>query len=163
MDNIILKYSYSPGFIGEFIGKDLLISRTFETRLQFFWHFDPGYFPDNNDGRQYRRITTIKDKLPDELQEILKKVMQSDIKVIVPEIIKTDRIEYSTSAHFKNEFYKLQIQNEEKYINIPYDISKILIEGNDAELFSDFHTELKSWIDEEFEVASEGKAVKLNK
>lgn len=163
MDNIILKYSYSPGFIGEFICKDLLISRTFETRLQFFWHFDPGYFPDNNDGRQYRRITTIKDKLPEELQEILKKVMQSDIKVIVPEIIKTDRIEYSTSAHFKNEFYKLQIQNEEKYINIPYDISKVLIEGNDAELFFDLHTELKSWIDEEFEIASEGKAVKLNK
>ncbi|CAI8853707.1 hypothetical protein [Chryseobacterium sp. IT-36CA2] len=164
MNDIILKYSYSPGFYGEFICKDLLISRTSETQLKFFWYFDLGYFPDNDEERrQQRRFTTVKDKLPEALQIILEKIQKSDIRVIVPIETKTDKVEYTTSVHASNEYYKLNIQNEEKHINIPYHFSDALIEGKDVELFFDFHTKLKAWIDEEFEIVSEGKAVKLNK
>ncbi|SEH35646.1 hypothetical protein [Chryseobacterium culicis] len=164
MDRIILKYFYSPGFYGEFISKDLLISRTFEIQLKFFWYFDLGYFPDNDEERrQQRRFTTIKDKLPEDLQRILEKVLQSDIKSILPVRIGTDKVEYATSVHPPTEYYKLEIQNQEKHFDIPYRFSDILIEGKDVELFFDFHVKLKSWIDKEFEIASEGKAVKLNK
>lgn len=164
MNHIILKYSCSPGFSGEFISKDLLISKTFETKLQFFWYFDPGYFPDNDEKRkQQRRFITIKDKLPEALQKMLEKILQSDIRVIAPEIIRTDKIEYASTNLPSSEFYTLEIQHQEKDIHIPYDISNTLIEGNDVNLFFDFHTQLTDWINREFEIASDGKAVKFNK
>lgn len=76
MDNFILKYSYSPGFMGEFISKNLSVSENFETKLEFFWYFDPGYFPDNDEERiQQRRFTRVKDKLSRQLQEQLETIM----------------------------------------------------------------------------------------
>lgn len=165
MDDVILEYSYTPGFMGnDFVLRDLWVSRTFEYKLRFSWYLDVDDYPDNEEEvRLQRRFTIVKDKLPEELRESLTKVMQSDVNVIVPVKVKTDKIEYATSAHPENKFYDVEIQNERKHINIPYDISKTLIEGTGREMFLGFHIALKAWIDEEFELASEGKAIKFNK
>lgn len=164
MNGVVLKYCYSPGFTGDFISTDLLISGNFETKLKFFWYFDQGYFLDNDfERKQQRRFTVVFDKLPQGLQVHLEKLIKSDLKVIVPEKIKTDKILYSTSAHPSNEYYKIIIQNEEKYINIPYYLTKTLIEEPEKEFFLDFHVKLKAWMDTEFEAVSAGKAIRFNK
>ncbi|MBB4806938.1 hypothetical protein HNP38_002234 [Chryseobacterium defluvii] len=164
MDEIILKYSFSPGFMDDIIAKELLIFKNFDTRLEFFWYFDAGFFPDNDwQRKQQRRCTKIRNILPQELQNQLVKLLESDLKIIEPEIIKTDKIIYATSAHPKSEYYKIKIGDEEKTIHIPYDIDKVLIEKAHKKIFLDFHYQLQTWIDQEFEVASEGKAVRFNK
>ncbi|MDR2238640.1 MAG: hypothetical protein LBE92_21125 [Chryseobacterium sp.] len=149
--------------MGEFINKDLSVSRTFETRLEFFWYFDPGYFPDNDEERrQQRRLTRIKDKLPRELQEQLEMIIRSGLKIIIPEKKTTDKIIYSPSG-LSHESYEVLISNEKKYIEILYDTSAIKIEEDWKNIFLDFHSKLMAWIDQEFEIASEGKAVRFNK
>lgn len=163
MADFILKYSYLPGFMGEFISKNLSVSETFETKLEFFWYFDPGYFPDNDDERrQQRRLTRIKDKLPRELQEQLEMITKSGLKVIIPEKNTTDKIIYSPSG-LSHESYEVVVNNEKQYIEIPYNVSTVMIEDEGKDLFLDFHTRLMAWIDQEFEMASEGKAVRFNK
>lgn len=163
MDKILLSYHYSPGFYGEFITKDLEILDSFDFSLKYFWSFDLGYFPDNDfELKQHRRFSKIKDRLPKNLEEKLRKILVSKLEVIKPEIIKSDKIEYSTSENSKSEYYKINIQNVDETIYVPYDLSKILI-NDGKEIFLDFHKELQFWIEEEFEVISEGKAYRFNK
>ncbi|UFH30550.1 hypothetical protein LNP04_11235 [Chryseobacterium sp. C-71] len=163
MDKIILSYHYSPGFYGEFILKDLEILDSFDYSIKYFWYFDSKHFPDNEfERRQQRRFTKIKDSLPKELEEKLQKILASKFEIIKPEVIKSDKIEYATSAHPKSEYYKINIQNVDEIVHIPYDISQILI-GDGKQFFLDFHTELQSWLEKEFEIASEGKAYRFNK
>ena len=164
MDNIIFEYHFSPGFIGDFVLKDLYISNTFEFCLKFFWYIKFDHLPDNDfERKQVRRFTTIKDKLSEDLEPKIKTILGLNLKIIVPKIVKSDKIIYSTSAHSKSEYYKLEINKEEQTIHIPYNISETLIEGENKELFLNFHHELQSWIEEEFEIASEGKAARFNK
>jgi len=163
MNKTILTYHYSPGFYGEFITKDLEILDSFDFSIKYFWYFNSKYFPDSEfERRQQRRFTKIKDRLPKELEEKLQKILVSKLKIIKPEVIKSDKIEYATSAHPPSEYYKINIQNVDETFHIPYDLSKILIDDG-KEIFLDFHTELQLWLDEEFEIASEGKAYRFNK
>lgn len=55
------------------------------------------------------------------------------------------------------------VNNEKKYIEVPYHPSAIKIEKDCKDIFLGFHSELMVWIDQEFEIASEGKAVRFNK
>lgn len=86
-----------------------------------------------------------------------------DLKIFQPEIIKSDKIVYATSAHSKSEYYKFRINKELKTVHIPYTLSEILIEGEHKDFFLIFHRGLQNWIEEEFEVISEGKAERFNK
>jgi hypothetical protein len=164
MDRIILQFHYSPGFIGDFVMKDLYVSESFEFSLSYFWHHNAGYFPnDDFELKQTRRFTKIKDQLSEELKLKIQEILKLDLKIVQPEIIKTDKIVYSTSAHYKSEYYKLKTIEEEITINIPYYNSEIPIEGENKELFIIFHEELQAWIEQEFEIVSQGKAIRFNK
>ncbi|MCS3867472.1 hypothetical protein J3D55_000388 [Chryseobacterium ginsenosidimutans] len=161
MDKIILQYHYSPGFIGDFVMKDLYISESFEFYLKFFWSYKVETLSDSDfERKQWRRFTTIKDTLSEELKLKVQEILNLDLKVIKPEIVKTDKIIYETSEHSKSEYYKLK---EEKSISIPYNLSETMIEGKNKELFINFHEELIIWIEEQFEIISEGKAIRFNK
>lgn len=163
MNKVILTYHYSPGFYGDFIIKDLQISESFDYSLKYFWSFDLGYFPNNDyELKQHRRFTKIKDKLPLYLKEKLQELLVSKLEIIKPQIIKSDKIEYATSEHSKSEYYKIKIQDIDETVHIPYDFSPILL-SEGKEYFLEFHNELQLWIDKEFEIASEGKAIRFNK
>lgn len=164
MDKIILQYHYSPGFTGDFVMKDLFISKSFEFYLKFFWSYKVENLSDSDFERKiWRRFTTIKDTLSEELKMKVEEILNLDLKIIKPKIVKTDQIIYSTSEHSKSEYYKFGTDKDAKIIDIPYNLSETMIEGKNRELFTNFHAELTIWIEEQFDIISEGMAIRFNK
>lgn len=92
----------------------------------------------------------------------VQEILNSDLKIIEPEIVKTDKIIYETSQHSKSEYYRLGADKDAKTIHITYSLSKIMIEGDSKELFLKLHKKLQEWIEEQFEIISEGKAMRFN-
>ncbi len=164
MTQHLLTYHFSPGFMGDPVIKNLSVDDSFRYRIHFFWYIRQDYFPESDAGRmQIRRYSSVADRLPQQLIRRLNEIIFSDIKIIEPEPVITDPPVYASSTHYKSEFYRLKFRNEEFVVHVPYDISGIRIEGKDKDLFLNFHNILQEWIEEQFEMLSEGKSVRYKK